>query len=126
MPSDDPVSTACKILTTFKHCRAAANRLQACRKKKLDTHSSLFSGFNSKQECKREESSFKICAKERMENVIIDIMQVAKLKCAHEVFAFQQCKAQMMSDEKCVMQDQRAMECASRYIIASMIANSKH
>ena len=119
---DDPVAEACKILTTFKHCRAKAAALRKCQRgggsaDSSGIGSSLFGGH--KNACARELARFQTCAVERLERVIGDITKVAYAKCKDEARAFEACKQRTMSAKACEAQDQRMMECASRIIIRS-------
>ena len=121
MASDDTIGQACQILTAYKHCKYQAQRLRKCRKNSESTKS--FFGFNQSVQCQREEASFKTCSREKLEGVITDLTHVAAKFCPKEVVLFQQCKAQTMSEEACEMEDQRAMECAARAVIASARAS---
>jgi hypothetical protein len=113
--SDDPVAEACKILTTFKYCRAKASALRKCQR--TGGRPSLFGGHQSA--CAREVARYQTCARERLEQVIGDIAQVAYTQCPDEARAFEACKQRTMSASACEAQDQRMMECASRMIIHS-------
>ena len=120
--SDDPVAEACKILTTFKYCRAKATALRKCQRegggRSGGTGSSLFGSHRN--QCAREVSAFQTCAAERLQQVVGDIARVAYAKCPDEARAFEQCKQRTMSAEACEAQDQKMMECASRLIIRSV------
>ena len=118
---DDPIAEACKILTTFKHCRAKAAALRKCQRgggSRDGIGSSLFGG--NKNACAREVARFQTCAREKLERVIGDITQVAYAKCKDEVHAFEACKQRTMSASACEAQDMRMMECASRFVIRSV------
>ena len=119
--SDDPIGEACKILTTFKYCRAKAKALRKCQQStssKGGTGSSLFGANRNK--CAREVSAFQTCANEKLERVIGDLVQIAYKKCPAEAQAFEACKRTTMSDSACEALDQRMMECASRMVIRSV------
>jgi hypothetical protein len=122
--SDDLIQEACQILTTYKFCRTQAKRLQSCRKKRADEHTGIFSGFSNKNACEREESSYKTCAKEHLESVVSNIVQVSQKFCKTEMMLYQQCKAKTMSEDKCQMLDQKLMECGARKIIIAATTKS--
>jgi len=119
--SDDLVGEACKILTTWKHCKAEAQRLRVCRKK-AKSNEGMFTGMNKSNECRREVSSFKTCSREKLESVISDLTAVASKFCPNECRAFERCKAEKMSDEACAKEDLRALECGARRVIAAAAA----
>ena len=113
---DDLIGSACKLLTTYKHCKLQAKRLSICKKKASKDNSFFSIQSNS---CDREISSFQTCSREKLEAVIGDLTKVAAKFCPREVLKFQQCKARTMSQQACEMEDQRALECAARAVISS-------
>jgi hypothetical protein len=79
----------------------------------------MFSGMNKSNECRREVSSFQTCSREKLEGVISDLTAVAAKFCPNECRSFERCKISKMSDEACAKEDLRALECASRQVIAA-------